>query len=299
MNTKRQTVWLVSMLSLMVVLSAYYLFTEDVNQIDVKTAGASTKELTVNTGQLDGLHPASAPDAAAKNGAAPAEGAKADGQASAGSEAKPDAKAADPKASDVKAADPKAADPKAAQPQAAEQKEAGNAAEGGGEHKESSTKTDKPSSAAPDAAGTPASKPVSGTGSSLSAEDAQVLKTMQTGAQSGAGYFQDLQMVRETEISKKSEQLLAVIADTKQTTEAAANAQAELHKLQDMEAKIEYLEGLLSKSFSQAVVTQEGSKWKVTVQADKLDRTQAFSITDQAMKELGIAKENISVSFKP
>ncbi|BFH13187.1 SpoIIIAH-like family protein [Paenibacillus melissococcoides] len=29
MNTKRQTIWLVSMLSLMVVLSAYYLFTED------------------------------------------------------------------------------------------------------------------------------------------------------------------------------------------------------------------------------------------------------------------------------
>jgi len=30
MNSKRQTIWLVSMLSLMVILSAYYLFTEDV-----------------------------------------------------------------------------------------------------------------------------------------------------------------------------------------------------------------------------------------------------------------------------
>ncbi|WP_426453404.1 SpoIIIAH-like family protein [Paenibacillus sp. S-38] len=302
MNTKRQTVWLVSMLSLMVVLSAYYLFTEDVNQIDVKTAGAPTKELTVNTGQMDGLHPAAAPDAAAKSGAAPAEGAKPDAKAA--DPKASDAKAADPKASDAKAADPKASDAKAAQPQAAEQKadpqaEAGKATEGGGEHKESSTKTDKPSSAAPDAAGTPASKPVSGTESSLSAEDAQVLKTMQTGALNGAGYFQDLQMVREAEISKKSEQLVSLIADTKQTTEAAANAQAELHKLQDMEAKIEYLEGLLTQTYAQAVVTQEGAKWKVTVQTDKLDRNQAFSITDQAMKELGIAKENISVSFKP
>lgn len=35
MNTKRQTVWLVSMLSIMVVLSAYYLFTNDVNDMDV------------------------------------------------------------------------------------------------------------------------------------------------------------------------------------------------------------------------------------------------------------------------
>lgn len=31
MNNKRQTIWLVSMLSLMVILSAYYLFTEDVS----------------------------------------------------------------------------------------------------------------------------------------------------------------------------------------------------------------------------------------------------------------------------
>lgn len=35
MNTKRQTIWLVSMLGLMVVLSAYYLFTDDVNKMDV------------------------------------------------------------------------------------------------------------------------------------------------------------------------------------------------------------------------------------------------------------------------
>lgn len=34
MNTKRQTVWLVSMLSLMVILSAYYLFTDSVDEID-------------------------------------------------------------------------------------------------------------------------------------------------------------------------------------------------------------------------------------------------------------------------
>lgn len=34
MNNKRQTIWLVSMLSLMVILSAYYLFTEDVTPTD-------------------------------------------------------------------------------------------------------------------------------------------------------------------------------------------------------------------------------------------------------------------------
>jgi len=34
MNTRRQTIWLVSMLSLMVILSAYYLFTQDITGKD-------------------------------------------------------------------------------------------------------------------------------------------------------------------------------------------------------------------------------------------------------------------------
>lgn len=47
MNGKRQTIWLVSMLSLMVVLSAYYLFTED--------SGASVPKDTAGTIQVDSL----------------------------------------------------------------------------------------------------------------------------------------------------------------------------------------------------------------------------------------------------
>ncbi|KUP21400.1 SpoIIIAH-like family protein [Paenibacillus sp. DMB5] len=45
MKGKRQTIWLVSMLSLMVVLSAYYLFTED--------TGASIPKETAGTIQVD------------------------------------------------------------------------------------------------------------------------------------------------------------------------------------------------------------------------------------------------------
>ncbi|MFB9325335.1 SpoIIIAH-like family protein [Paenibacillus aurantiacus] len=45
MNTKRQTVWLVSMLSLMVILSAYYLFTEDVSTSpDLLTDGTKQEQ---------------------------------------------------------------------------------------------------------------------------------------------------------------------------------------------------------------------------------------------------------------
>lgn len=51
MNTKRQTIWLVSMLSLMVVLSAYYLFTQDLDDAD-KLSGSNGK--TENVSEVNG-----------------------------------------------------------------------------------------------------------------------------------------------------------------------------------------------------------------------------------------------------
>lgn len=55
MNTKRQTIWLVSMLSLMVVLSAYYLFTQDIggkNQVSDATNLQNVAEVTTPEGEL-------------------------------------------------------------------------------------------------------------------------------------------------------------------------------------------------------------------------------------------------------
>lgn len=53
MNTKRQTIWLVSMLSLMVVLSAYYLFTEDVNKLNTATEKTTQQDIKVTTEHVD------------------------------------------------------------------------------------------------------------------------------------------------------------------------------------------------------------------------------------------------------
>ncbi len=48
MNTKRQTIWLVSMLSLMVVLSAYYLFTQDIDPAGPLTDSTQTEQAGSN-----------------------------------------------------------------------------------------------------------------------------------------------------------------------------------------------------------------------------------------------------------
>lgn len=52
MNKKRQTVWLVSMLSIMVVLSAYYLFTDDLNEMDM----AANQQADMDTVVFDMLN---------------------------------------------------------------------------------------------------------------------------------------------------------------------------------------------------------------------------------------------------
>lgn len=56
MNTKRQTIWLVSMLSLMVVLSAYYLFTQDLDDADkLSDTGTQTEDVSEASGDGDAL----------------------------------------------------------------------------------------------------------------------------------------------------------------------------------------------------------------------------------------------------
>ncbi|PLT45548.1 SpoIIIAH-like family protein [Paenibacillus sp. FSL W8-1187] len=54
MNSKRQTIWLVSMLSLMVVLSAYYLFTEDAGTKGLADT-AQTQAGAAEVSQTDGI----------------------------------------------------------------------------------------------------------------------------------------------------------------------------------------------------------------------------------------------------
>jgi len=81
MNTKRQTIWLVSMLSLMVVLSAYYLFTEDLDtgSLTEETAETGQPGLTEGTGitvdeVVPGTGAVSDADASGASGAAEEEG---------------------------------------------------------------------------------------------------------------------------------------------------------------------------------------------------------------------------------
>ncbi|EGL16724.1 MULTISPECIES: SpoIIIAH-like family protein [unclassified Paenibacillus] len=255
MNAKRQTIWLVSMLSLMVVLSAYYLFTEDVSKVDVASTAPKADEVKIDLSQVS---PEQAVAEAGKASADKAAGAKA-GDTKTTADAKTDAKTdtkTDAKA-EAKAGDGKAQDSKTGA---------------------TASKDDKDAAAAPASA------------------EAKVSQQTQASSKSGRDYLTKLQLDRQDALSKKTEELLTLITDKNQSSDAVSKAQQELQQIEDTNTRVTNVEDVLSKDYPNAVLTQDGSKWKVTVQSDKLEKSQAVSIVETVMKELKVGPE-ISVQY--
>ena len=244
MNAKRQTIWLVSMLSLMVILSAYYLFTEDVNKLDTVSTDAAGAPQAIQIDLKEGDPTAAAPQDAKKE-AQPSALADAKAGATAKTEAKAEAKAA--------------------------------------------VKPDAKPDAKTDA------KAAAKTGEAKT--DSQVLEQVKAQATSASDFFTNEQMKRHDILSKETEKWMTIATDAKQKPEAAAQAVAELEKISDMTQKVENVEDILMKDFGQALVTQEGKKWKVTVQAEKLEKSQGVTIVDLLEKELGAAPENVKIQY--
>ncbi|MEE4577152.1 SpoIIIAH-like family protein [Paenibacillus polymyxa] len=272
MNNKRQTVWLVSMLSLMVVLSAYYLFTEDSSPANPPVADseqvskvkqdaaqeATTKaeeqmnELKVNevvtNGEVtDGTAETSTKDTASTTDPAtePSKGDK-------------DTAAAPPPATESTASDQNTTTAKTGTTAKSDDKAA------------SSAKTDK-----------------------------QVLDQVaneQAAQPTAAAVIDNYLLERDVENQKKNDELTTAMNDS--TPQKAAEAQKELHVLEDKQAKITGIEEELQQQFANAVVREEDAdKYKVVVLSEKLDAKQAVTIVDKVMKELNVTQDKISVQY--
>lgn len=209
MNSKRQTIWLVSMLSIMVILSAYYLFTDP-------SGSKETNQLADGT-QLTN-------DVIMPNGTDNGNGAN-----------------------DVivdEVLDPNA---------------------------------------------DPASEP------SENKSDQDVLKQMENQGSSSKDYITKLQMNRNDETQKKMEELQSIVNDMEKSPEDAGKATEEMMKLEEKEQKITSVEETLQKEFGDAVITQDNDKYKVVVQSNQLEVSQAVSIVDLVMKELNVSQDKVSV----
>ncbi|WP_223066538.1 SpoIIIAH-like family protein [Paenibacillus caui] len=276
MKTKRQTIWLVSMLSLMVILSAYYLFTEDSGSSNPKAAEG--QQVTVNDGK--GTDDATAADdPAGEDGAVATE--------ITGDEAQ-DGTASSTSASD----DQSAAAGDGSQTQA-DNAAAGNQTADGGTSKDQAAGKDGSNASAAETDG----KSAAAEQSETSKSDEEVLQTVEAQGTAGSDIITNYQYERQAANAKKEDELLQAMSDLSKSPEENAKAGNELNALQDKESKITSIEEQISQKFGDTVVTEGDSGYKVIVKNDKLQAKEAASIIDLVISELGVSQEKVKVEY--
>lgn len=287
MNSKRQTIWLVSMLSLMVVLSAYYLFTEDsgssktpktpvadsqqVSGADKSSAKETASKTTTESGVelteviTDGKVNENA--AAAKTDAGSADASKEAAKDTAKDTTKDAAKDASKESSDKTTA--KTDGKEAAKDTAAEDKSA------------SAGKTD------------------SGKEAQAGKSDDEVLKEVAAQKSTASSQFDSFLMEREQKNQSKYNDLLAAMNDMSKDPSETAKASEELNALETKADKITGIEEELEHkySFANAFIKEENDKYQVLVLSDKPDVKQAVSIVELVMKELNVTQDKVSVQY--
>lgn len=262
MKGKRQTIWLVSMLSLMVVLSAYYLFTED--------TGASMPKETAGTIQVD----------SANNGTGGTDSAvldsglvinEVDTQGALTTDADSEAAAADDSSTAI-VTDPEAVtDPVAT--------------------------TDDDSSTQP-AAADDSSDTASASTDTPAKNDDEILEEVAAQSSSASSMFNNYLFEREQQNLKNYNDLIAQISDMEKTPAENAVAQEQLSKLEEKESKINDIETQLQQKYGEAIVKEEtGDSYTVVVLSDKLEVKQAVGIVDLVMKELSVTQDKIKVQY--
>ncbi|MGP0585759.1 SpoIIIAH-like family protein [Paenibacillus timonensis] len=262
MKSKRQTIWLVSMLSLMVILSAYYLFTEDSPKTSTPTDGQQVR--TTNNGMNgnaagDDVILSEVTTDGSENGSIVTDDTAAADQteATAGNDGTEQADVA--KTDDIATSDN------------TQTTDAGKAAEG-----------------------TPAT---TNDGQKPAATDEDVLSQLEAQGVSSTDTLNAYQFARTQDNMKKQEELMQAIGDENKTLDEAAMAQQELSALEEKEAKIYDIEERLKQQYANAVVTEADDKYKVVVVSEKMEAKEAVSIMDLVIKELGVSQDKVSVQY--
>ncbi|MGG4045658.1 SpoIIIAH-like family protein [Paenibacillus favisporus] len=294
MNSKRQTIWLVSMLSLMVVLSAYYLFTEDSGtsktpvadsqQVDSKTD--KDAKTTASAGSKDNGVVVDEVVTSGQSGDKTADAGKADGSA-----AKDTAQDTSKEDAAKDATKDTAAAGNTADKDAAAKDTAKDTADAG---QKSAATTDK---AADDKTASTSKTDAGKTTASTEKTDDEILKEVASQASTGSSMLESLQWQRSQTNAQKTNDLMAAINDMSKDSEASAKASQELQALENKETIIEGIEEELEQkfSFANAFVKENDDKYQVLVLSDKMDAKQAAGIVQLVMKELKVTQDKVSV----
>lgn len=305
MKGKRQTIWLVSMLSLMVVLSAYYLFTEDsgaplpketAGSIQVDTikdgtgggtattldSGLVIKEVSTDkgiaVGTVDDSSKTSKDEAAStvatEDSATPAVIDDSSVVADSSNTAK----------------DTTAATDKAATTTADKGKDTAGTKDSKDSKENKDTKDSKDSKDSKDTSAAVDKTPAK--------DDKAILDEVASQSVSASSLFTNYLYEREQKNLKDHNDLLALINNMDKTPAENATAQEQLSKLEEKESKITGIEEKLQQKYGEAIVKEEtGDAYTIVVLSDKLDVKQAVGIVDFVMKELSVTQDKIKVQY--
>lgn len=301
MKGKRQTIWLVSMLSLMVVLSAYYLFTED--------SGVSVPKETAGSMQVDNIKSGAdgAQSPALDSGLVINEVSTQGVTGDAGNATvKEDSSTAAVTDDSDKAAASNDTDKAAT---AATDEDSTSADAGKSAEKTVTAEADKTPAPTSDqtASTSKTDKNDSKTGKDTAAantektpakDDAAILDEVASQSVSASSLFTNYLYEREQKNLKDQNDLLATINDMDKTPAENAAANEQLNKLEEKESKITSIEGQLQQKYGEAIVKEESADtYTVVVLSDKLDVKQAVGIVDLVMKELSVTQDKIRVQY--
>lgn len=266
MNSKRQTIWLVSMLSLMVILSAYYLFTEDTaGKSDLLTESAAVKDATEAAGSAQDaggivVDEVTSGDSGKEGAAAEQPGAA--GTTDGGSAAKTG--------------------------QSGDEGAAGSGSAAG-----QSQTPDKASGDAPSA-----DKGTAGEAEGDAKSDQEVLEQWEAQGQA-ANYFDDIQQRSDQRYSEQYDKLMSQISDVDKDPEQATKSLDELNQFEGRHEKLTGIQDELRKKYKNVAIDAQGDHYKIVVQSDKLDKGQAADILDLVMKQLGVGAGSVSIQYMP
>ncbi|NQX44981.1 SpoIIIAH-like family protein [Paenibacillus tritici] len=293
MKGKRQTIWLVSMLSLMVVLSAYYLFTEDTGTPIPKETAGSIQVDTVKDGAGGGTATTLdsglvikevSTDKGIAVGTVNESGKTAKDEETAAVVTEDDTTPAVTEDTGVVADTGTTDKDKAKTEDKAEDKAASATVD-----KDKDTK---------DAKDTKDTKETAASAKTPEKNDEAILDEVASQSVSASSLFTNYLYEREQKNLKDHNDLLALINDMDKTPAENAMAQEQLSKLEEKESKITGIEEKLQQKYGEAIVKEEaGDAYTIVVLSDKLDVKQAVGIVDFVMKELSVTQDKIKVQY--
>lgn len=117
-------------------------------------------------------------------------------------------------------------------------------------------------------------------------------------AQTVSGSFNELEMARQDEWSKKWEQLNNIALDTTKSDEEVAQAHAQIVQMQYEQETIDAIEAELLQNYEDVVILPKDDRWQVIVKSAGIQKSEALSIMEYVIDELNIRPDRISLQVK-